>query len=140
MSLGLFFADNLLTDKNFTAAITAASQIITPISTDFLNLGWQSVLGRSGSMQALAEVLHERQQPIIITPNFLQEIKQTLIHCKTIDTITLPGLRADRAPVLASGLSILIALFTVFNITELTLSTGALREGLLYEMLPPRNV
>ncbi|HCH69145.1 MAG TPA: phosphatase [Colwellia sp.] len=135
-----FFADNLLTDKNFTAAITAASQIITPISTDFLNLGWQSVLGRSGSMQALAEVLHERQQPIIITPNFLQEIKQILIHCKTIDTITLPGLRADRAPVLASGLSILIALFTVFNITELTLSTGALREGLLYEMLPPRNV
>ncbi|MBL4899650.1 MAG: hypothetical protein JKX76_08420, partial [Colwellia sp.] len=43
------------------------------------------------------------------------------------------------APVLASGLSILIALFQVFNITKLTLSTGALRKGLLYEMLPPRS-
>ena len=90
-------------------------------------------------MQALAEILRDRQQPIVITSAFLQEIKQALIDCKTIDNIALSGLRADRAPVLASGLSILIALFQVFNITELTLSTGALREGLLYEMLPPQN-
>lgn len=135
-----FFADNLLTESNFVSAITAAKKIFIPISENFLNEGWQSVLGSSGSMQALAEILHGRQQPIIITPDFLQEIKQILIHCKIIDNIRLPGLRADRAPVLASGLSILIALFTVFNIAELTLSTGALREGLLYEMLPPRNV
>jgi exopolyphosphatase/guanosine-5'-triphosphate,3'-diphosphate pyrophosphatase len=135
-----FFADNLLSDNNFATAINAASKIIAPISLSFLNLGWQSVSGSSGSMQALAEILHDRQQPIIITSGFLQEIKQALIHCKTIDKISLSGLRDDRAPVLASGLSILIALFNVFNITELTLSTGALREGLLYEMLPPRNV
>ena len=134
-----FFSDNLLTDKNFTTAIAAAKKIISPIAINFINLGWQSVLGRSGSMQALAEILHDRQQPIIITLDFLQEIKQALIHCKTIDNITFSGLRADRTPVLASGLSILIALFQVFNITKLTLSTGALREGLLYEMLPPRS-
>jgi len=140
-----FFTDNLLTNKNFTFAITAASKIITPISVNFLDLGWQSVVGRSGCMQALAEILHDRQQliiptsPTIITSDFLQEIKQALIHCKTIDNITLSGLRADRAPVLASGLSILIAVFNVFNITELTLSTGALREGLLYEMLPTQG-
>jgi exopolyphosphatase/guanosine-5'-triphosphate,3'-diphosphate pyrophosphatase len=135
-----FFSDNLLSDNNFSTAINAASKIIAPISLNFINLGWQSVSGASGSMQALAEILHNRQQPIIITSVFLQEIKQALIHCKTIDNITLPGLRDDRAPVLASGLSILIALFNVFNITELTLSTGALREGLLYQMLPPRNM
>jgi len=133
----IFFTDSLLTEKNFTAAITAASKVITPISANFINLGWQSVLGSSGSMQALAEILRDRRQPIKITLAFLQEIKQALMQCKTIDNITLPGLRADRAPVLASGLSILIALFQVFKITELNLSTGALREGLLYEMLPP---
>jgi exopolyphosphatase/guanosine-5'-triphosphate,3'-diphosphate pyrophosphatase len=134
-----YFADNLLTENNFSTAITAAIKIITPVSKSFIALGWQSVLGRSGSMQALAEILNDRQQPIIITPAFLQEIKQSLILCKTIDNISLSGLREDRAPVLASGLSILIALFTVFNITELKQSKGALREGLLYEMLPPRN-
>jgi exopolyphosphatase/guanosine-5'-triphosphate,3'-diphosphate pyrophosphatase len=130
-----FFTDDLLTDKNFTAAITAASKMVAPVYPKFINLGWQSVLGSSGSMQALFEILQERQQPIEITPTFLQETKQNLIDCKTIDNIIISGLRADRAPVLASGLSILIALFQVLNITKLTRSTGALREGLLYEML-----
>lgn len=134
-----FFSDNLLTEEYFSRAIAAASNIITPNAKEFINLGWQSVLSSSGTMQALAEILRDRQQPIVITSAFLQEIKQALIDCKTIDNIALSGLRADRAPVLASGLSILIALFQVFNITELTLSTGALREGLLYEMLPPQN-
>lgn len=134
-----FFSDNLLTEEYFSRAIAAASNIITPNAKEFINLGWQSVLSSSGTMQALAEILRDRQQPIVITSAFLQEIKQALIDCKTIDNIALSGLRADRAPVLASGLSILIALFQVFNITELTLSTGALREGVLYEMLPAPN-
>lgn len=135
-----FFADGLLTEENFTTAVSAASNIISPSADAFIGLGWQAVLGSSGSMQALAEILHDRQQAIVITPNFLQEIKQALIQCKTIDNIALSGLRADRAPVLASGLSILIALFDVFKITELTLSTGALREGLLYQMLPSQSL
>lgn len=134
-----FFSDNLLTDENFTSAITAASKIVTPASSMFVNLGWQIAVGSSGSMQALAEILYDRKQPIVINYTFLQEIKQALIDCKNIDNIALSGLRADRAPVLASGLSILIALFQVLHITELTLSTGALREGLLYEMLPTKR-
>lgn len=135
-----FFSDGLLSEENFATAISAASKTITPISKDFINLGWQSVLGSSGCMQALAEILNDREQAIIITPTFMQEVKQELIHYETIDNIQLSGLRADREPVLASGLSILIALFNVLEITELTLSTGALREGLLYEMIPSQSV
>lgn len=135
-----FFSNGFLTESNFTTAISAASNMITPVAEDFLKLGWQSVLGSSGCMQALAEILRDRQQPIIITTRFMQEIKQELILCKSIDDIQLSGLRDDRKPVLASGLSILIALFNVLKITELTLSTGALREGLLYEMLPSQSV
>jgi len=134
-----FFTGGLLTENNFTTAVSAAKKAIAPEAESFINLGWESVLGSSGCMQALAEILHGRQQPIIITTSFMQEIEQALILCKSIENITLPGLRADRAPVLASGLCILIALFNVLNIKELKLSTGALREGLLYEMLPPRS-
>jgi exopolyphosphatase/guanosine-5'-triphosphate,3'-diphosphate pyrophosphatase len=135
-----FFSNGLLTEENFSTAIYAASNIITPVAEDFLKLGWQSVLGSSGCMQALAEILRDRQQPIIINLTFMQEIKQELIHCKNIGDIQLSGLRDDRKPVLASGLSILIALFNVLEINELTLSTGALREGLLYEMIPSQSV
>lgn len=130
-----YFNDGKITDNNFNQAITAASKIINPVASDFIKLGWQSALGSSGTMQALAEILRYRQQETVITTSFLQEIKQALIAYKTIDNIAFEGLRADRAPVLASGLSILISLFDCFQIKELTLSTGALREGLLFEML-----
>ncbi len=138
-----FFTNGQLTQSNFTAAINAAIAIIKPISADYINLGWQSVVGSSGTMQALAEVLSYRQKKIIITSDFLQEIEQALICCKNIDSITnsfdLKGLRSDRAPVLASGLSILIALFNCLEIEEVKLSNGALREGLLFELLPKNS-
>lgn len=131
-----YFPTGKLTKQSFAAAINAATEIIKPISADFIQLGWQSVVGSSGTLQALAEILLYRQEPIIITAVFLSEIQQTLIECKSINNIFLDGLRPDRAPVLASGLCILIALFNCLQIKQLTLSTGALREGLLFDMLP----
>jgi exopolyphosphatase/guanosine-5'-triphosphate,3'-diphosphate pyrophosphatase len=134
-----YFLDGQLTDENFAIATAAASHIIESVSADFIKYGWQSVVGSSGTMQALAEILTFRQQASVITMRFLQEIKQTLIHCNSTDNIVIDGLRTDRAPVLASGLSIFIALFNCLEVKELKLSTGALREGLLFEMLPPQN-
>lgn len=131
-----YFSDNKLTEKNFSNAIIAADKIIKPIAGDFIKLGWKVTLGSSGTVQALAEILHEQQQEIVISAIFLQDIKQALLACKTIGNIAFSGLRADRAPVLASGLCILIALFNGLAIKELKLSTGALREGLLFEILP----
>jgi len=135
-----YFIDGQLTEQNFATAIDFANRVIDPVSTDFIKLGWQSVVGGSGTMKALAEILKFRQQEIVITVDFLLEIKQALIDCKTIDAVTtknskFEGLRADRIPVLASGLSILIALFNSLKIKELRLSSGALREGILFEML-----
>jgi exopolyphosphatase/guanosine-5'-triphosphate,3'-diphosphate pyrophosphatase len=139
-----YFANGKLSNENFVTAINAASHIIEAVSIEYIKLGWQLVVGSSGTMRALSEILAFRQQEIVITSAFLQEIKQALIACKTIDSITVnkgvfEGLRADRAPVLASGLCILIALFNCLQIKELQLSTGALREGLLFEMLPNNN-
>lgn len=135
-----FFADGQLTEANFTAAISAASDIVKPVCADFIKLDWQSVVGSSGTMRALAEILACRQLPEVITSDFLQELKRALMRCKSIDNISFDGLRADRTQVLASGLSILIALFNGLKIKELRLSTGALREGLLFEMLPFQDV
>jgi len=134
-----YFTDGQLNEENFIAAINAASRIVKPFGIGFIEFGWQSVVGSSGTIRALAEILTSRQQKIIITAGFLEEIKQTLIKFKTIDAIAFEGLRADRSPVLASGLSILIALFNCLEIKELKLSTGALREGLLFEMLTIQN-
>ena len=134
-----YFKDDLLTEENFAQATLAASQHIKKIADKFTMLGWQNVVGSSGTMQALGEVLYYRQQAMKITLPFLYEIQQALITCQHIDNISIEGLREDRAPVLASGLSILIALFTCLDIDALSLSSGALREGLLFDLLVQNN-
>ena len=131
-----YFTNGLLNEANFEQCINAASSEIKKVSQTFKDVGWQSALGSSGTMQAMAEILVYRHKPSIITLDFLHEIKQTLIECKTIEQIKINGLRADRTAILASGLSILIALFNELSINSMQLSTGALREGLLSQLLP----
>lgn len=134
-----FFTDGLLTNQNFAAAVAAASSIVKPSCLEFIKFGWQSAVGSSGTIRALAEILSYQKQEITITSAFLIEVQQMLINCKTIENIKIDGLREDRTPVLASGLCILIALFDCLQIKELKLSTGALREGLLFEMLASQD-
>jgi len=128
--------NNELTKENFLNAICAAKKEIKPIVASYQAIGWHSVLGGSGTTQALGEILRERNKPAIITLPFLQEIMAHLIACQQIKTIDIKGLVSERKPVFASGVAILIALFESLKITQLQLSSGAVREGLLYEMLP----
>jgi exopolyphosphatase/guanosine-5'-triphosphate,3'-diphosphate pyrophosphatase len=131
-----YFADNCLNEDNFSRAIACAKAQIVPIKASFQKIGWQCVLGGSGTMQALAEILMFAHSPTIITREFLQQIKIKLLTFSRISEIKIAGLSSERSPVIASGLAILIALFEEFDISRLKLSSGALREGLLYEMLP----
>ena len=131
-----FFADQQLSKQNFLNAISAAKRQLLPLINEYQVIGWQSVLGGSGTIQALAEILQAQKQPAIIELAFLEHIMAKLITCQHIDDLEIDGLGSDRKPVFASGVAILIALFESFNIVQLQLSSGAIREGLLYEMLP----
>lgn len=138
--IGKYFIDGLLTQNNFEHCIKAASDSINVVKAEFIQLGWQSAVGSSGTMQALIEILTERNKEKVITLDFLNEVQQLLISCQSIQQIQIPGLREDRKAVLASGLSILIALFTCLSIKEMRLSSGALREGLLFELVPEATI
>ena len=131
-----FFPDGKLTTDNFSNAVSAAENIISTIRDDYCHIGWQCVLGGSGTMQALAEILTHQHKPSILSLDFLYQIQHKLLTFENIQAIDIPGLSVERSPVITSGLAILIALFKQFSIQTLALSSGALREGLLYEMLP----
>jgi exopolyphosphatase/guanosine-5'-triphosphate,3'-diphosphate pyrophosphatase len=131
-----FFTDGKLTLAHFEKAKNAAKSLLLPLVSDYTSIGWQSVLSGSGTVQALAEILRANHQPAIISLDFLYQLEKQLIACETISDTCIKGLTHDRQPVFASGLAILIAIFESFTLTELQLSSGALREGLLYEMLP----
>lgn len=131
-----YFINGKLTAENFSRAISAAEVAIAAIKAEYCDIGWQCVLGGSGTMQALAEMLIYQHQPLMISLDFLYQVQAQLQSFDDIDSINIPGLSTERSPVIASGLAILIALFQQLAIKQLAISNGALREGLLFEMLP----
>lgn len=134
-----FFVQNYYTNEAFEQAIAAAKNEISPYTESYQKISWQAAFGGSGTMQALAEILRYHGQSSNISLEFLYQIKQQVCNCNTLDKLVIDGLLAERKPVFASGLAILIALFEVLEVKSLMLSSGALREGLLYQMLPFNN-
>lgn len=134
-----YFADELLSESNFEQAIAAARKVLTPIASTYLKLGWQGCIGASGTIQAIQEIMVSQGEDERITLTKLQALKQEVIACQRLDNLKLPGLPADRVSVFPSGLAILIALFDMLAIDDMVLAGGALREGLMYDMLGQRQ-
>src|SRR3546814_3810849 len=65
----------------------------------------------------------------------MEKLKAKLIQdCKVIMN-ELPGLKHDRSLVLAGGLAIMMAAFQALNIKAMAPGEGALRVGMLYDLL-----
>ena len=75
-----------------------------------------------------------------ITKEGLHWLRDELLRTKHVDKLRLLGLKEDRKPVIAGGLSILLAIFNSFKMESLNVAIGALRHGLLYDMLAREDV
>ncbi|KXI29890.1 Ppx/GppA phosphatase family protein [Paraglaciecola hydrolytica] len=130
-----FFADNLITEDAFAAAIAQAKVLLAPVKNDFVSFDWQQCLGASGTPQAITEILVTQGISDSIRLDYLYNLKQQCIDCIQIDLLDIVGLSEARRAIFPSGLAILIALFEELKITDMQISGGALREGLIYGML-----
>lgn len=128
-----FFENNTFTVGQFEAASDVAIALIKPILDEYLALGWSLCLGTSGTVQAIHAILKKRKQKLNL--GSLLAIRNELLKMGSLAEMDFPGLRADRENILAGGLVVLIALFEQFNIEEMQLSSGAVREGVLAELL-----
>ncbi|WNO59780.1 guanosine-5'-triphosphate,3'-diphosphate diphosphatase [Rheinheimera sp. MMS21-TC3] len=131
-----FFADDSLTSANFNSAIVAAEQQVQPLVKLYQEHGWQLALGASGTVQAMQEILISQGSDEHITLPRLELIMQQAIACQHLSSLNIIGLAQDRKVAFPAGLAILMALFRQLNIQKMILSGGALREGVLYSLLP----
>ncbi len=129
------FPNGELTQSNFQAAINAAKAVLSPIAGSYLEQGWQTCVGASGTVQALQEIMLAQGQSEQVTLDKLNQLKQQTIDCSNMKNLVLEGLTAERLTVFPSGLAILIAIFETLKIKSMTLAGGALREGLIYAMI-----
>jgi exopolyphosphatase / guanosine-5'-triphosphate,3'-diphosphate pyrophosphatase len=129
-----FFKEGILNERNMTRAEIYAQIELEPVKSIIKQKGWQQAIGTSGTIRAIQSVITAMDSKShYITLEKMLEIRQQVIAAEHIDNLSLKGLKPERAPVFAGGLAILISTFEALGIEQLTVSPGALREGLLYD-------
>jgi len=133
----LFFRDTTrLPSESFVLAKEYAKEKIAAIKDRYCHLGWDICMACSGTAQAVFEVKHTHvKNASHIHLNDLQQIQATLNTATILDNVNFDGLRPERLPIFPAGLAILMGLFEALNISDMILSPGALREGIIWEMV-----
>jgi exopolyphosphatase/guanosine-5'-triphosphate,3'-diphosphate pyrophosphatase len=70
-----------------------------------------------------------------ITEDGMERLRALLLKTGDVDRLGTLGLKADRAQVLPGGFAIMAGIFAELGIPRMTLANGAMRQGILYDML-----
>lgn len=123
------------------AELAARKELQTIVSA-YRETGWESAVGSSGTAKAIVDLLELNglndaggDGTEEITRGGIERLKSLLLHAGDIGNLNLEGLRPDRIPVLPGGLSIMSAVFKEFELERMAFSEGALRLGVLYDLL-----
>lgn len=125
-----------VTAERFKLALNTCQLVLRPHAPKLKSLGWDRAIGASGSIKAISEILVGNQWSSDgITLAGMESLRQALVSVKRLDQLKLVGLSDDRKPVIAGGLAVLMAAFQLLGIEHMQVSPGALREGLILDML-----
>lgn len=131
-----FFDDGEINEKRIKRARMAARIELEPIIERYKATGWEQALGSSGTIKALSEVARACGSPDgSITLAVLETAIEQALRAGHVSHLRLPGLDEDRMPVFAGGLVILTEVIQSLDIRSMRAADGALREGLLYDLL-----
>jgi exopolyphosphatase/guanosine-5'-triphosphate,3'-diphosphate pyrophosphatase len=99
-------------------------------------VGLAGCIGTSGTVHATSEILRASGWTDgTITPAGLKKLRKAMATAGNVSNLALPGLKAERARVLPGGVAILSAVLQALRLDAMTVSTRALREGVLYDLV-----
>lgn len=133
-----FFVDGEINQKSFDKAVVAARKELSGIANTYKEAGWDTVVGSSGTIKACRQITvnmgwsNEKEE---LTRDGLDNLKEKLLKYKHVAEMEFDGLKEDRRAVLPAGIAILYAIFDVLELDKLVYSDGALREGVMYDLL-----
>ena len=129
------FADGRITAAGFEAAENAARQELEAVEQIYRAHGWGTAVGASGTLLAVHDAIAEITGEHRIARSGLDALRAHLLGTGCAERIGLTAVDEQRAPVFAGGVAIVSALFDALGVDEMTVSDGALREGLLHDLL-----
>jgi exopolyphosphatase/guanosine-5'-triphosphate,3'-diphosphate pyrophosphatase len=131
-----FFGDGVVDAHQMKLAELAARREVEVIAKQYRKTGWKEAYGSSGTAKALYAILTEcRFSDQGITRAGLNKLKDRILRSGRVIPSELPGIKVERADVLPGGLAIMSALFDELDIEVMHTGEGALRLGVLYDLL-----
>jgi exopolyphosphatase/guanosine-5'-triphosphate,3'-diphosphate pyrophosphatase len=131
-----YFAEGRIDKGRMKAAELAARQELAGILQAYRAAGWQEAVGSSGTARSMENILRENGFAAEgLTREGLERLRSLLIKHERADPDRIAGLRPNRAPVLPGGVAIMNAVFDELGIEAMKVSDGALRHGVLYDLL-----
>jgi len=112
-----FFPNGEISEESFRLAKQSAVNKIEDLAWEYRNLGWQSVLGSSGTIKTVHQVISENiDSDGIVTAERLDHLIQQTLPFSHFEQLKFHGLNPDRADVFVPGLAILRALAIWFHL------------------------
>jgi len=134
-----YFPDGRIDRASFRRAQVACAAELEEARTAFHSYGWDEAYGSSGTIGAAALILRSHGWADgTVTASGLARLRQALLDFGEIRRVEFDSIKSERAEVLVGGIAALSAIFETFGIDELRPAKGALRAGVLYDLLGRR--
>jgi exopolyphosphatase / guanosine-5'-triphosphate,3'-diphosphate pyrophosphatase len=131
-----YFDDGRISAKRLERARTAVRLELEPVQEAYRKMGWLNAFGSSGTVRVIGDTLRaiNPESPHITLDN-LNGLAERVVAAGHVDELDLPEVDAERAPVFPAGLAILLEVVENFGIDRVRVAEGAMREGLLYDLM-----
>ena len=131
-----FFLDGVIDKAAMKAAVTNARIEAQALARPFRKGLWTEAVGSSGTARALGEICFQNGfSDGAITVEGLKWLRERLVKAGAVERLEIAGLKSDRRPVIPGGLAVMSALFEELRIGEMRVAQGAMREGILWDLL-----
>ncbi len=130
------FPDGRITAKRFKRAVLVAERELEPFQHLFHSRQWSQAVGASGTLRTTHKLLLSRGWSRGgISAEGLDRLVDAVIAAGRMNKTDFPDLDPERYPSFPGGLAIIKGTFEALDITHMQISDGALREGLLHDLL-----
>lgn len=131
-----WFRDRRITRKRLRKALLAVGVELEPVAPRLKRLGWENVVGSSGTVRATEAVLRAHGWcQSGISREGLEKLMEHFVELRDLGNTVIDGVSADRMIVFPGGAVILAGVFDALGIEHMRVSDGALREGLLVDLV-----
>jgi exopolyphosphatase/guanosine-5'-triphosphate,3'-diphosphate pyrophosphatase len=140
-----FFSEGKFKTSLIDSARMYARSVLNPLIRRIKECSYEMIVGTSGTITNLGSMIYSVKQELddeatlnnfTYTASDLNNIVKKIFRCgDSSQTARIPGLDTSRADIITAGSIILEQIFTELSIRQITLSSFALREGIILDTI-----